>query len=266
MKKLATKMEEIWRRDREDDRFSLPTRDDLRPMDTQGLSHIYNKRSWFDHWRRIKLSSLFCGGFMFDSAEQEELVRSLEENQAQQSLLWRVYNSSLPDFMISFVEGLCLIPQNKRSWFDHWRRIKLNSLFCGGLCLILQNKRSWFDHWRRIKLSSLFCGGYITVLFQILWKKISICEFEYCVISNLFFGRICMESVCSHSLVLLCVSRLLNLSTGLVSLGTDWAAVLVCSVAIAGLLLDSRYRRTWLWYSCFGGILVAVFWSYHMLR
>ncbi|XP_057493735.1 uncharacterized protein LOC130779132 isoform X7 [Actinidia eriantha] len=231
MKKLATKMEEIWRRDREDDRFSLPTRDDLRPMDTQGLSHIYNKRSWFDHWRRIKLSSLFCGGTRGVGSiiggessstvsfveEQEELVRSLEENQAQQSLLWR-------------------------------------------------NKRSWFDHWRRIKLSSLFCGGYITVLFQILWKKISICEFEYCVISNLFFGRICMESVCSHSLVLLCVSRLLNLSTGLVSLGTDWAAVLVCSVAIAGLLLDSRYRRTWLWYSCFGGILVAVFWSYHMLR
>ncbi|XP_057493808.1 uncharacterized protein LOC130779132 isoform X18 [Actinidia eriantha] len=105
MKKLATKMEEIWRRDREDDRFSLPTRDDLRPMDTQGLCLIpQNKRSWFDHWRRIKLSSLFCGGFMFDSAEQEELVRSLEENQAQQSLLWRVYNSSLPDFMISFVE------------------------------------------------------------------------------------------------------------------------------------------------------------------
>ncbi|XP_057493720.1 uncharacterized protein LOC130779132 isoform X5 [Actinidia eriantha] len=232
MKKLATKMEEIWRRDREDDRFSLPTRDDLRPMDTQEQKELVrsleenqaqqsllwrNKRSWFDHWRRIKLNSLFCGGFMFDSAEQEELVRSLEENQAQQSLLWR-------------------------------------------------NKRSWFDHWRRIKLSSLFCGGYITVLFQILWKKISICEFEYCVISNLFFGRICMESVCSHSLVLLCVSRLLNLSTGLVSLGTDWAAVLVCSVAIAGLLLDSRYRRTWLWYSCFGGILVAVFWSYHMLR
>ncbi|XP_057493707.1 uncharacterized protein LOC130779132 isoform X3 [Actinidia eriantha] len=254
MKKLATKMEEIWRRDREDDRFSLPTRDDLRPMDTQGLCLIpQNKRSWFDHWRRIKLSSLFCGGFMFDSAEQEELVRSLEENQAQQSLLWRVYNSSLPDFMISFVEEqeelVRSLEENQAQQSLLWR-----------------NKRSWFDHWRRIKLSSLFCGGYITVLFQILWKKISICEFEYCVISNLFFGRICMESVCSHSLVLLCVSRLLNLSTGLVSLGTDWAAVLVCSVAIAGLLLDSRYRRTWLWYSCFGGILVAVFWSYHMLR
>ncbi|XP_057493774.1 uncharacterized protein LOC130779132 isoform X12 [Actinidia eriantha] len=199
MKKLATKMEEIWRRDREDDRFSLPTRDDLRPMDTQGLCLIpQNKRSWFDHWRRIKLSSLFCGGFMFDSAEQEELVRSLEENQAQQSLLWRVYNSSLPDFMISFVEGLCLIPQNKRSWFDHWRRIKLNSLFCGGT------------------------RG----------------------VGSIIGGE----------------------SSSAVSFVEDWAAVLVCSVAIAGLLLDSRYRRTWLWYSCFGGILVAVFWSYHMLR
>ncbi|XP_057493830.1 uncharacterized protein LOC130779132 isoform X22 [Actinidia eriantha] len=167
MKKLATKMEEIWRRDREDDRFSLPTRDDLRPMDTQGLSHIYNKRSWFDHWRRIKLSSLFCGGTRGVGSiiggessstvsfveEQEELVRSLEENQAQQSLLWRRYHSYFMDEVDS-------------------------------------------------------------------WMVIS----------------------------------------------ADWAAVLVCSVAIAGLLLDSRYRRTWLWYSCFGGILVAVFWSYHMLR
>ncbi|XP_057493816.1 uncharacterized protein LOC130779132 isoform X20 [Actinidia eriantha] len=168
MKKLATKMEEIWRRDREDDRFSLPTRDDLRPMDTQGLCLIpQNKRSWFDHWRRIKLSSLFCGGTRGVGSiiggessstvsfveEQEELVRSLEENQAQQSLLWRRYHSYFMDEVDS-------------------------------------------------------------------WMVIS----------------------------------------------ADWAAVLVCSVAIAGLLLDSRYRRTWLWYSCFGGILVAVFWSYHMLR
>ncbi|XP_057493787.1 uncharacterized protein LOC130779132 isoform X15 [Actinidia eriantha] len=195
MKKLATKMEEIWRRDREDDRFSLPTRDDLRPMDTQGLCLIpQNKRSWFDHWRRIKLSSLFCGGTRGVGSiiggessstvsfveEQEELVRSLEENQAQQSLLWRVmFDSTEQEELVRSLE------ENQAQQSLLWRRY-----------------HSYF-----------------------------------------------MDEVDSWMVI-----------------SADWAAVLVCSVAIAGLLLDSRYRRTWLWYSCFGGILVAVFWSYHMLR
>ncbi|XP_020549462.1 uncharacterized protein LOC105161826 isoform X1 [Sesamum indicum] len=55
MQKLAR----TWRKSREDgdvDGYSLPTRDDSRPIDTR---------------------------------EQEELVRSLEKSQAQQSLLWR---------------------------------------------------------------------------------------------------------------------------------------------------------------------------------
>ncbi|KAI8570770.1 hypothetical protein RHMOL_Rhmol01G0062600 [Rhododendron molle] len=47
--------------DGDDDRFSLPTRDDFHPIDTQ---------------------------------EQEELVRSLEKNQAQQSRLWRVCSAN----------------------------------------------------------------------------------------------------------------------------------------------------------------------------
>ncbi|KAK9266610.1 hypothetical protein L1049_022852 [Liquidambar formosana] len=55
MKKLARKWRES-HSDADDDKFSLPTLDDSRPMDTQ---------------------------------EQEELVRSLEKSQAQQSLLWR---------------------------------------------------------------------------------------------------------------------------------------------------------------------------------
>ncbi|XP_057493751.1 uncharacterized protein LOC130779132 isoform X9 [Actinidia eriantha] len=217
MKKLATKMEEIWRRDREDDRFSLPTRDDLRPMDTQGLCLIpQNKRSWFDHWRRIKLSSLFCGGFMFDSAEQEELVRSLEENQAQQSLLWRVYNSSLPDFMISFVEEqeelVRSLEENQAQQSLLWR-VMFDSTEQEELVRSLEENQAQQS---------------------LLWRR---------------YHSYFMDEVDSWMVI-----------------SADWAAVLVCSVAIAGLLLDSRYRRTWLWYSCFGGILVAVFWSYHMLR
>ncbi|KAK6151909.1 hypothetical protein DH2020_014544 [Rehmannia glutinosa] len=59
MQKLARK----WRKSHEDvdgDDYSLPTRDDSRPIDTQ---------------------------------EQEELIRSLEKSQAQQSLLWRRYHA-----------------------------------------------------------------------------------------------------------------------------------------------------------------------------
>ncbi|KAL2229069.1 UNVERIFIED_CONTAM: hypothetical protein Sindi_1886600 [Sesamum indicum] len=59
MQKLAR----TWRKSREDgdvDGYSLPTRDDSRPIDTR---------------------------------EQEELVRSLEKSQAQQSLLWRRYHA-----------------------------------------------------------------------------------------------------------------------------------------------------------------------------
>ncbi|KAL7167981.1 hypothetical protein ACSBR2_038417 [Camellia fascicularis] len=106
--------------DGEDDNFSLPTSDDFSPLDTQ---------------------------------EQEELVRSLQQIQAQQSLLWRRYHAY-------FMEEV-----------DSW-----------------------------------------------------------------------------------------------IIISADWAAVLVCSVAIVGLLHDSRYHRRWLWYSCLLGILVAVFWLYLMLR
>ncbi|KDO55929.1 hypothetical protein CISIN_1g029391mg [Citrus sinensis] len=45
-----------WQKSRDDEKFSLPTLDDARPMDTQ---------------------------------EQEELVRLFERSQAQQSLIWR---------------------------------------------------------------------------------------------------------------------------------------------------------------------------------
>ncbi|XP_009771059.1 uncharacterized protein LOC107771900 [Nicotiana tabacum] len=72
MQKLTRK----WRNSRresqydEDDKFSLPTRDDGRPIDTQ---------------------------------EQEELVRSLEKVQTQQSLLWRGVFSGLLLCYVAFL-------------------------------------------------------------------------------------------------------------------------------------------------------------------
>ncbi|KAL6984681.1 hypothetical protein U1Q18_018061 [Sarracenia purpurea var. burkii] len=151
MKKLSRKWKKSRRgedEDGDDDRFSLPTRDDFHPMDTQ---------------------------------EQEELVRSLEKAQAQQSLLWR--------------------------------RVFAAILFCYSLFLIYSIYQQTMSPW----------------------------ELRY----HAYF----MEEV--HSWIII---------------SADWAAVLVCSNAIAGLLLDSRSHRRWLWYSCFGGILVAAFWLYHMSR
>ncbi|MFS7965353.1 hypothetical protein Hanom_Chr09g00761241 [Helianthus anomalus] len=49
-------------------------------------------------------------------------------------------------------------------------------------------------------------------------------------------------------------------------IAADWAAVLVCSLAIAGLLNNSRSRRRFLWFSCCAGVLLAVFWLYNMLK
>ncbi|KAL9440795.1 hypothetical protein AB3S75_019462 [Citrus x aurantiifolia] len=43
----------------------------------------------------------------------------------------------------------------------------------------------------------------------------------------------------------------------------DWIAVLACSMTIIGLLHN---RRQWIWYSCFAGMTLAVFWLYYMLR
>ncbi|EOY30546.1 hypothetical protein QQP08_025816 [Theobroma cacao] len=46
----------------------------------------------------------------------------------------------------------------------------------------------------------------------------------------------------------------------------DWLAVLVCSMAIMGLLNNSKDHRRWIEYSCFVGLMLAVFWLYYMLR
>nr|XP_027072399.1 uncharacterized protein LOC113697128 isoform X2 [Coffea arabica] len=117
MQKLTRK----WRKSGdEDDNLSLPTRDDSRPMDPQ---------------------------------EQEDLVRSLESSQAQQSLLWRRYHAY---FMYEV---------------DSWSIIT-----------------------------------------------------------------------------------------------ADWSAVLVCFLAIKGLLHNSKHRRRWLWSSCCPGLLLMFFWLHHMLR
>ncbi|KAE7998610.1 hypothetical protein FH972_003138 [Carpinus fangiana] len=49
-------------------------------------------------------------------------------------------------------------------------------------------------------------------------------------------------------------------------ISADWLAVLVCSLTIIGLLHNSKHHRQWMWYSCFAGIILAVFWLYYMLR
>uniref|UniRef100_A0A2N9IL61 Aminoacyl-transfer RNA synthetases class-II family profile domain-containing protein n=1 Tax=Fagus sylvatica TaxID=28930 RepID=A0A2N9IL61_FAGSY len=49
-------------------------------------------------------------------------------------------------------------------------------------------------------------------------------------------------------------------------ISADWIAVLACSFTIIGLLHNSKNHRQWMWYSCFAGIILAVFWLYYMIR
>ncbi|KAL4563859.1 hypothetical protein LXL04_027907 [Taraxacum kok-saghyz] len=49
-------------------------------------------------------------------------------------------------------------------------------------------------------------------------------------------------------------------------IAADWAGVFVCLMAVAGLLQYSRSHRDWLWFACYSGVLLAVFWLYHMLK
>uniref|UniRef100_A0A804UH15 Uncharacterized protein n=1 Tax=Zea mays TaxID=4577 RepID=A0A804UH15_MAIZE len=46
----------------------------------------------------------------------------------------------------------------------------------------------------------------------------------------------------------------------------DWIAALACLFAVKGLLQNSGPSKKWMWYSCYVGILVAIFWTYYILR
>ncbi|CAN0901404.1 hypothetical protein LINGRAHAP2_LOCUS21401 [Linum grandiflorum] len=144
MKKLARN----FRKSRDDDEFSLPTHedpDDSRPMDPQ---------------------------------EQEELVRSLESAQAQQSLLWT--------------------------------RVFAGILLCYAAFLVYSIYLQVASPW------------------------------------ELRFHAYFMEDIPSWIVI-----------------SADWLAVVVCSIAIAGIL---NHRRRWIWYSCFTAFPVAAFWLYYMAR
>ncbi|KAK1314936.1 hypothetical protein QJS10_CPA06g00929 [Acorus calamus] len=147
MRLLARK----WRRNRpreDDDNFSLPTRDDFQPIDTH---------------------------------EQEELVRSFERNQAQQSRLWR---------------GVFAV-------------------------LIL-----------------CFAGFYV---YSIVQQASSPWDLRY---HAYFMGEV--ESW--------------------IIISADCVAVLACLLAVSGILHGSKSYQQWIWYSCYTGLLLAVFWLYHMFR
>ncbi|KAK9073728.1 hypothetical protein SSX86_006322 [Deinandra increscens subsp. villosa] len=151
MKRLAKKWKYVNSDDDGDDgdgKFILPTSSDFQPMDTE---------------------------------EQEELVRSLERSQAQQSRFWR-------------------------------------RVFAGILCCFV-----------------------VFLVFSIHGQTTMPWELRY---HAYFMGEI--ESW--------------------IVIAADWAAVLACLMAIAGLLHNSRSRRRFLWFSCCFGVLLAVFWLYNMLK
>ncbi|CAD5192388.1 unnamed protein product [Musa acuminata subsp. malaccensis] len=50
------------------------------------------------------------------------------------------------------------------------------------------------------------------------------------------------------------------------TISADWVAVLACSFAVRGLASSSKSSQQWLWYSCYVGLLHAVFWLIYMFR
>ncbi|XP_004503522.1 uncharacterized protein [Cicer arietinum] len=144
MKKLARRL-----RNSEDDKFSLPT-----------SFHI---------------------NFPLCCTEQEELVRSLERSQAQQSRLWRNVFAALVSCYILFL------------------------------------------------------------LYSIFHQASSPWELRY----HAYF----MEEIYSWMII-----------------SADLVAVLACSFAIIGLLHESMHHRIWIQYSCYTGIVLAIFWLYYMSR
>ncbi|KAJ1283866.1 hypothetical protein BS78_03G160100 [Paspalum vaginatum] len=116
-----------------------------------------------------------------DTQEQEELVRSLEQNQAQQSRRWR---RVFAGFLLGYAAFLVY------SSFHH----------------------AWFP-----------------------W------ELRY----HAYF----MEDLPAPAVII-----------------ADWIAALACIFSIKGLLQNSGPSKKWMWYSCYIGILVAIFWTYYVLR
>ncbi|KAG6502539.1 hypothetical protein ZIOFF_034823 [Zingiber officinale] len=46
----------------------------------------------------------------------------------------------------------------------------------------------------------------------------------------------------------------------------DLVAVLACSFAVKGIIDSSRSLQHWMWYSCYVGMLLAIFWLFYMLK
>ncbi|GMY36227.1 wpp domain-interacting tail-anchored protein 1 [Fagus crenata] len=94
--------------------------------------------------------------------------------------------------------------------------------------------------WRSVFAAILFCFA-VFQLYSIFQQASSLWELRY----HAYF----MEEVDSWMII-----------------SADWIAVLACSFAIIGLLHNSKNHRQWMWYSCFAGIILAVFWLYYMIR
>lgn len=149
---MMKKLTRNWRNS-SDANFSVPTRDDPSLDDSR----------------------------LMDTLEQEELVRSIEKAQLQQSLLWR--------------------------------RVFSVILLCYAAFLV----------------------------YSIYQQAVSPWELRY----HAYF----MEDIDSWMVIL-----------------ADWVAVLACSLAIVGLLHNSKHHRLWIWCSFCAGLLLAVFWLFYLLR
>ncbi|RZC81847.1 hypothetical protein C5167_044445 [Papaver somniferum] len=216
------KLKRKWMKSRREDdgRFSIPTQDDSLPIETH---------------------------------QQEELVRSFEQKQTQQSRLWRgVFSTLLIGYVVFMV--FSIYQQASFPW-------ELDGLLC-------------VQQLGRLSQSSIEPLGTCPVV-----CASKIVRMGYLFVQQLGrLGRLSQSSieplgtipvVCASKLTGWIIFRYHGYFMGEIDsrmvIAADWIAVLTCLLAVKGLFHNSKANRQWLIYSCFTGLLVAAFWLYHML-
>ena len=132
--------------------------------------------------------------------------------------------------------------------------------------IMLTSWRSWSPGWLYLQVSS---NSYYHLFPVIIWlNNASDLEKDFCILVPSIVS-------CAHPKIWphdgnafyipFVVTLMPELIFDLFVL-SGWVAVLACTLAIIGLLYDTKYRRQWIWCSFFTSIILAVFWLYYMLR
>ncbi|KAG6505920.1 hypothetical protein ZIOFF_031233 [Zingiber officinale] len=130
---------------------------------------------------------------------------------------------------------------NKRRWLDLLRWSMIDRIAFGGV-FSLDLSSDILPSWSTQPYSKLGSHGNCVIML-ILWMK---CKAGWSYLQVFF---------------LFLFFFFFNLDNGL-----DLVAVLACSFAVKGIIDSSRSLQHWMWYSCYVGMLLAIFWLFYMLK